>query len=281
MDSVTSPEGIRHVAVCGVSYCGSTLLARILGSLPAVANIGESHWLAHRRQGGRTVRARPDAEDYALQIHCASCGPRCRVLDREFRVALLADPRDWYQKIAARLATRILVSADKNYGKLESLDPELRLDALVLYKDPLQAASSHFRYRSERGAPEPTARDVEHYLERWARSYEHFLDRFPAKGRKVVIGWDLLSEDFELTLPRLCEALALPWDPSVLRAIDPAQHCLGGNTRVNRRFRETQAVRFEPPRAITLSPALVAAAEPHRAQQVHRRLRESTGRCLP
>ena len=131
--------------------------------------------------------ARPDIEDYALQVHCSSCGPRCRVLDREFRVGLLAEPRDWYQKIATRLGTRILVSADKNYRKLENLDPELRLDALVLYKDPLQAASSHLRYSGRRGASAPTERDAAEYLETWARSYEHFLDRFPAQGRKVVV----------------------------------------------------------------------------------------------
>lgn len=275
-----SAEPFRHVAVCGVSFCGSTLLARILGSLPGVANIGESHWLGERRVDGSTVPARPDIEDFALQPHCRSCGPRCQVLDREFRVALLADPRDWYQKIAARLGTRILVSADKNYRKLERLDPELRLDALVLFKDPLHAANSHCRYAILRGAPAPTERDVAEYLERWARSYEHFLDRFAVKGRKVVVSWDRLSTDPERLLPALCDALALTWVPSALREIAPAQHCLGGNALVNRHFRETQGLRFEPPREIALGPELLGVIERHRAREVHRRLRESADRGL-
>ena len=75
------------------------------------------------------------------------------MLDREFRMGLLADPSDWYQKIAARLGTRVLVSADKNYRKLETLDPELRLDAVVLYKDPLLATAAHWGHKGGPEAP--------------------------------------------------------------------------------------------------------------------------------
>ena len=81
-------------------------------------------------------------------------------------------------------------------------------------------------------------------------------------------------------MPGLCDALELPWEPSVLRGIAPAQHCLGGNSRVNQRFRETSVYRFEPPQAISLESDLVGVVEQHRARDVHRRLQDAADRCL-
>ena len=35
----------RHIEIGGISFCGSTVLNLILGSLPDVSAVGESHWL--------------------------------------------------------------------------------------------------------------------------------------------------------------------------------------------------------------------------------------------
>ena len=35
----------RHIEIGGISFCGSTVFNLILGSLPNVTAVGESHWL--------------------------------------------------------------------------------------------------------------------------------------------------------------------------------------------------------------------------------------------
>ena len=58
---------MKHIALGGMSFCGSTVLSYVLGSLPGFCNIGESHWLTDRTKTGE-------------RIFCARCGPTCKVL---------------------------------------------------------------------------------------------------------------------------------------------------------------------------------------------------------
>ena len=268
-------ETLKHVAICGVSYCGSTLFARILGSLPGVANIGESHWLLNRRDNGVTVAADPRNEDWTVQVHCSKCGRNCEYLDRDFRIALMADRKHWYHRIAAHLDTDILVSADKNHDKIVGADPLLRLDALVLFKNPRWAAYSHFRHRRRKGAPEATARHVTKYLDKWAHAYKVLLDRLDVQGRKVAMGWGDFCSDPAERLEALCRALGLPYDAGVLERIDPEQHCLGGNVSVNQHFRQDAAFAVRPPPELSMSEEHEEAIAGHRrSARVFERLRE-------
>src|SRR5262245_44484527 len=44
--AVSSPSPTaRHIAICGTSFCGSTLLDRLLNGMDGAYSIGESHWL--------------------------------------------------------------------------------------------------------------------------------------------------------------------------------------------------------------------------------------------
>ena len=53
-----------------------------------------------------------------------------------------ADIGDKPVKIAGRLETSILISADKNPPKLVDNDPLLRFSALAMFKSPMQAWAS-------------------------------------------------------------------------------------------------------------------------------------------
>ena len=216
----------RHVALCGVSFCGSTLLSHMLGTAPGVANVGESHWLVHRPEPGGSVEIDFARDPYALQPQCGACGAACPVLTRALRETLSAERVNWSDRIADAFGTRILVSADKNQRKRITLDPLLRFDAVVLFKSPTEAWASEVR-KGRRG------RDVGAYLSLWDTEYRRLAFDLPSRGRRLFVHFDRFREDPERHLRRLCEALALPFDPAMVRGVRPDQHALGGNPRVH------------------------------------------------
>jgi len=235
---VTSAEGrtpLLHIAICGVSYSGSTLLDRVLGSLPGVRSIGESHWLLksyHRRRQAPFDFA---CDDPAHLPSCSICGPSCAVLNLDFRMDLAADPCSWYQKIAERLGTDILVSADKNVAKLLENDPLLRFDALVLFKSPEQAWSSTLDKLPRDRDDGYYERELTLYLKKWVEAYGLLLDAFSPLGRKVFACFDDIALDPEGELRSICQKLGLPFDPAALRRTIP-WHAIGGNARVHRKL---------------------------------------------
>jgi hypothetical protein len=218
-----APLGARHVAIGGMSFCGSTLLGFLLGSLPGVVNVGESHALVWRRVGMRPVP--PDFASDAPEgmVPCTYCGFDCPVWTVPFRRALLADPLDWYGRLAERVGTRVLVSSDKNHAKLSGLDPLGRHDLVVLFKSPDAA------WASAKRRPRPP-RTPALYLARWEREYRKLLHDLPVEGRRIVLHFDAFRQDPERHLRRLLERLELSapegHDLLVLRT---DQHVIGGN----------------------------------------------------
>ena len=248
LDAAADAGELHHVAIAGVSYCGSTLLAHLLGSLRGVENVGESHWLTQRRKAGANVDVDFARDDYEKQVHCFSCGSACRVFTKAFRASLAADPANWYHKIAYRLGCRTLVSSEKNYAKLIDKDPLLRMDAVILFKSPVQAWYSNYKkHASKTMSP---ARDLDKYLDAWTASYSRLLREFDNQGDKVVLDFEAFCGAPAPHFQRLCACLGLRHDPAVLAHIAPGQHCFGGNVSVNRGLRnapDTFAVRPLPP----------------------------------
>lgn len=262
----------RHIAISGVSYSGSTLLALMLGDLDGAANIGESHWLTEtKKRDGRAF----DELTHEEIVHCATCGKNgCDVLDREFRNALCADPIHWYQKIAERLGCKTLISADKNYTKLLEKDPNLDLDALVVFKSPMQAWYSNWRKIQDPSLGMNPVRDIAAYLDKWANDYERFLDNFENCGEKVFLQFDAFCEEPEEHFERLCAVLGLKMDARVLYGVGVSdQHRFGGNKGVAAQVRSAEPVRIRPLPACELPPEDIARIEAHeRVQQVFERL---------
>jgi hypothetical protein len=229
-------DEIRHIALCGTSYCGSTLLDRMLGSLPGVRSIGESHWLikAHYEHGY-------DLADFASEttpklVACSECGVGCRVLSARFRRQLAANHNKWYFRIARALGTRTLVSADKNVPKLLDNDPLLRLDALVVFKSPAQAWASTLDKLPRDKEPDFYASECIKYMKIWSESYKSLLDQFSPSGKVVFLNFDVFAEKPKILFEQLCGALSLPFDPSASQRVTPG-HAIGGNSKALARLR--------------------------------------------
>lgn len=218
----------RHIAICGVSFCGSTLMDRLLGSLPGAANISESHWLTGARLPDGYAPIDFDAPACAALRYCSMCGPGCQTLSMSFRRDLAADATDWYGRIAQRLGTRTLISADKNPPKLVDHDPLMRFDALVLFKSPVQAWMSALRKLPPDRDGAFYLRKCEDYLALWTDRYQTLLDHFAPQGKVVFAHFDAFVQAPRAGLQSLCRALDIPFDPGVLKAA-AVRHAIGGN----------------------------------------------------
>lgn len=228
----------RHIAICGVAYCGSTLLDRVIGGLPGVKSTGESHWITKVRAANRYAdvdMSVPVCEQKF--VPCTVCGHLCEVLTPEFRRSLAADSRDWYRKIAYQAGTRIIVSADKNVPKLVDKDPLLELSALIVFKSPAQAWRSQLNKLPKDEAAEYYEDQCRRYVTVWTRAYRGYLDHFRPAGPVAYINFDAFTARPERVLRAACDALSLPFDAEVLRRTVPG-HAIGGNGAAMRRLRD-------------------------------------------
>lgn len=221
----STPAG-RHVAICGTAHCGSTLTGFLLGSAPGVENVGESFRLTWRRapERGRHAPLPIGAEDTGDVEYCFHCGPACPYWTWEFRRELAADGVDWFRRIAERLDAGVLVSSDKNWVRTVVLDPWLRFDVLVLFRQPERAWASMRRRTDVDYA-------LHEYLDHWDEQYARIVFDLPNRGRKVFVDFDRFRLDPPAHLERLVAHLGLPEAPEALSRIERAQHPLGGNGR--------------------------------------------------
>jgi hypothetical protein len=222
---------LRHIAISGASFCGSTILDRIIGSLPGVASIGESHWLTQMRDGTEI--------DFSIEspplIPCSVCHLSCQVLTFDFRMDLAANRTNWYQKIGQRLGTKVLTSADKNWSKLLWNDPLLRMDALVLFKSPAQAWSSQ-RTKLPPGDGSAYEERLEKYIRTWCDHYSAFVGSFNPCGTVTFLCFDNFAASRGKLLGPLCAALDLAYEESALTQVRRG-HAIGGNKNALGRLR--------------------------------------------
>jgi len=280
-ETLSAPEpevasDFKHIAITGVAYCGSTLLDRMLGGLPGVKSTGESHWITKVRRDDRYCdMTLSEPLESARFVPCTGCGARCDVLTPEFRRSLAADNGNWYRKIAARLGTRILVSADKNLPKLSDKDPLLDLSALVVFKSPEQAWRSRLEKLPADRDEEYYAQECRTYVEVWTRAYQSCLDHFRPQGPVAFLNFDAFSRGPDRLLRGVCSALELPYGADVLRRTVPG-HAIGGNGRAMRRLRDNDySVDLSPLPDPDLRPTHSEIIAGHAgAQQVWRRMME-------
>ena len=243
MDSQPDTQGIRHLCVTGVAFSGSTLFGHLLGRLPGIANIGESHWLIHRRVGRNGLDIDFSADKDASLFFCNTCGPDCSIWTWELRRSLSEDRRDWFQRIARHLETRILVSTDKNQLKHLTQDPWLRFDSLILFRHPRNAWHSAVR-------PGRKWRDLTAYMRRWDEHYRKLVFDLPNRGRKACVDLDRFRDDAEGQLAVLTRHLGLP-DGSREKPLQ--EHTLGGNGAVVRATQEHATFAVAPQHSVELT----------------------------
>ena len=199
----------EHVAICGLSFCGSTVLSYVLGSLPGAATIGESHWL---------VGPLPDG----TLLGCGRCGTGCTVITPTLREQLRTAGADWYDVIGAALGPQVLVSSDKDHALLDRLDPDGRRSELLVFKSPIDHLRSYVRALTGDGVRP----DVEWYPRGWAEHYGHEL---PIRGRRAFLLFDDFRRSPSGCVAALADWLGLPFDPRALEYWEFPHHAVGGN----------------------------------------------------
>ena len=221
----------RHIAICGVSHCGSTLVSALLAAVPDVATIGESHKLTRYVDGDR--RCAIDVTDFANPdiIHCVACGAACPLITPHFRTVLALDPVDWYRKIALRLGADTLVSSDKNLPKLLEHDPLLRMDAVVLFKPPIYSWLSRRRKLPQLLDPETLRKAFDEHIDSWISTYEQFLDGFRPTGDRIFLDFAALTRSPQNYWTALCRRLGLAERFPQRLSLG---HAIGGNRAARR-----------------------------------------------
>ncbi len=218
-----APAGdFRHIAICGVSFCGSTLMDRLLGSLPGSANIAGVA-LAHLcAAAGRPCADRFRRAPYRRAASLQRMRIRLPGLEHGFSAAnSRPTPPIGTAGIAHRLDTQTLISADKNPPKLADHDPLLRFDALRCSKAPSRRGCRCFA-----GCPQDRdaafyLRKCETYLELWTDRYRTLLDHFAPQGKVVFLQFDAFAQAPREVLRSLCAALDLTFDASRPRKPPP------------------------------------------------------------
>jgi len=253
----------EHVAICGLSFCGSTVLSYVLGSLPGAGTIGESHWL---------VDPLPDG----TLLGCCRCGTACRVITPALRERLRTAGADWYDIIGTALGPSVLVSSDKDHALLERLDPDGRRSELVVFKSPIDHLRSYVRALTSTGErPE-----VEWYPSGWAKHYGH---ETCIRGRRAFLLFDDFLRSPSGCVAALADWLGLPFDPRVLEYWEFPHHAVGGNsnpfepTNLGRRRIDPNR-RFTSPVPEDVLEAVVAASD---APRVFEALLASERRIVP
>jgi hypothetical protein len=224
-----APAPARHIAICGVAFCGSTLLDILLEGLRGVASIGESDWLTRGlSEAGVFVPVNPSRPHAHATAPCNQCGPDCAVVTPAFRTAMALDPGGWYFRIAERLGSAIVVSADKNLPKIIVKDPLLRLKALVAFKSPASAWSSTYARRAPDEPPGEAFEAMLAYLVQWRRAYGEMLHDFAPRDGKHFLDFEAFCAGPAAAFQALAERLGLSWDDAALEHLAPG-HSIGGN----------------------------------------------------
>lgn len=228
---------LHNVVICGVSYSGTTLLDRLLGSLPETKSIGESHWLTKARTAQGYAPIDFGSATPIQLVHCSVCGPDCEVLDFAFRRRLAANHTSWYYKIADRLGTATLISADKNAPKIAEHDPLMRFDGIVMYKSLRQAWLSELTKRKKGESENYYLDECRKYVDVWTQSYKSFLEDLSPRGKVIVVSFEDFARRPQAVLERVAKSLALEFDERVLTSIQPG-HAIGGNALAMAKLRQ-------------------------------------------
>jgi hypothetical protein len=200
----------QHIAVLGMSFCGSTVLSLCLGSLPGCATIGESHWLIDQHPSGKMVP-------------CQACGSECTHLSAESKQKL-AHCDAYYETIRASLGARVLISSDKNLKIYDRLSPGRNFSAIVLFKDPIYQLNSWRKamIRNNR------SHQCEKFLNTYTNYYNKLIDE-RIVGQKYYLYTNYFQKEPSDSLTKICAFFNISFNPAALRYWEHEHHAIGGS----------------------------------------------------
>ncbi len=139
---------IKVLGILGTSYCGSTICGLMLNTHPEIATIGEvRHAFDGVLQDTNKRLSEPERRGAhgTNQVGCYLDKEKCNI----FRVNEFPyKPEGFYDKIAERLNTKILVDSSKTLTHFRKFDEKtIDLMYLVMIKDPLGFLNSVIKYK--------------------------------------------------------------------------------------------------------------------------------------
>jgi len=200
---------IPTIGICGTSFCGSTLVGFVLGSLPGVATIGEDHAIIRGKIDHRTA--------------CSTCPPgTCPIWTPAECVA--HDYATGWERFGSRVGVRTVVASDKVpslYRPYLEARPGRDFRPLVLYKSPGAFAASDAKHGGF---------TLMESLGRWVRVYERLFKLCVEFGLNPV-GVDFLAftKHPQAQLARICGRLGLQFDAAALDYWEHEHHQVRGN----------------------------------------------------
>jgi hypothetical protein len=205
----------EYMGIIGHDHCGSTVLCRLLATIPGVESGGELHWLLDAPpQGTVAMRA-----GWPVSRSCAVHGEECAVFTADF-VAGLVDPSTLYAIARERLAAEILVSTDKYPGHFERHVPPGEMLGVVLFKHPYAAVTSDV-LTNHRGFGAA--------LDSWATDYEAIVTWAPRFCHQVIWqSYEVFACAPAATLERIAAALGREV-PGGAGGLATDYHFIGGN----------------------------------------------------
>ncbi len=227
-----SVDKTQIIEILGSSFCGSTVLSMMLGSLDGVTNVGESHRIIKsRRKFGELSSLYPhDFTNSSPDLQpesCLNCGPECSLFPTDFRASLAQDRTVYLQKLLDQSNSNVLVAADKT--RHWEVDPLARFSAIVLFKSPDEAMQSFIKRRDKRSDDSVNQKTDRQILTLWHNIYKNFLDNVAARGELLFLDFGTLQRDPVGTLEALCRKFEIPFKADVIQNIELSQHMFGGN----------------------------------------------------
>jgi hypothetical protein len=180
---------MRTIGIVGRSFCGSTLLSRLLASVPGAASPGEIHWL----------------RDNEKMSDCRVCGPSCKVFTPRFWRAQQSDD-SFYQNVAEHLEVETLISSDKTAWLYERFVQPQTMDAILLVRSPFGVAASE-KHRGIFQPRESARRSILTFLSHYAL-VPHWCRDFCCKT--IVVTYEDLCAHPQEMVTSICKALELP-----------------------------------------------------------------------
>jgi len=220
----------------GAGHCGSTLLDLILGSHSQAFSLGEfkqfgSRLAAHEATGspvcGVCTEACPVWEGKllnGLKPLFASTGGARRIT-----AAIGRRMRNPYRLLSEYTGQDIIVDSSKHPVWIRSrlthkylwknIEPYL----IYLHRDGRAVTNSYFRKYPER----TYSAVVDDWLSQ-VKQMEDYFESFDS-GAKMRLGYESLADATEATAERLCQFLAIDYQPGMLGYWQHDHHHLGGN----------------------------------------------------
>ena len=208
----------KLIAILGCSYCGSTYLSFVLGSLRKnkILSFGETHWILDKKENE--------------QIDCLLCkheGKRCPYLNKEnLEIIEKSDERFFYRTLMDTFDIDFLVSSDKhpsNYvNKLEMVD---EIQPLILFKQPER------QLKSEKIHQQNLHKTVNSniYLNVLDNIYKNIQTFASNYNKPVYVDFDFFMTNKKAVLRYMCDRLGLQFTKNSLKYWEYDHHIIRGN----------------------------------------------------